>query len=274
RASSAAHTHPPNEHTMFTKPLTAALMLTAASTTATAKPYDHAHGDVLYSGTLWQEGERAIEGHWFVDEAEDGTRHLHLGDDFRTKNAPDLKLVLSTREAGGLSKRNVLSGATILGELRSNTGAQSFEIPDAVDLSDIESLAIHCEQYNVFWGAAPFTEGRVVYSSDDWTKKSERIRGSYEIAETESGHVLRTSADFSTKNAPDLKLVLSNHTTRNAKSRNALSGGVVIGKLRSNTGAQQITLPSGISPEEYRTLLIHCERYTKLWGATTLDASG
>mgnify|MGYP001795764127 CR=1 FL=1 len=258
----------------FTKPMTAALALTAASTLATAAPFDDAHGDVLYSGTLWQEGENAIEGHWFVDEDENGTRHLHLGDDFKTKNAPDLKLILSTREAGTLSKRNVLTGATVLGNLATNKGAQSFEIPDGVDLSDIESLAIHCEQYNVYWGAAPFTEGRVLYSSDEWTKKSERIRGAYELAQTASGHVLRTSADFSTKNAPDLKFVLSNHTARNAKSNNALSGGVIIGKLRSNKGAQEITLPSGISPAEYRTLLIHCERYTKLWGATTLASSG
>ncbi len=249
-------------------------LLTMFSATATAAPYDQSDGTVLYSGTLWQEGKNAIEGHWFVEELESGERFLRLGDDFKTKKAPDLKIILSQREVDSITKRNVLTSGTVLELLDSHEGAQSFKIPDSVELKDIVSVAIHCEEYGIFWGAAPFNPGKVLFASGEWTKKSERVKGSYEIAEVDGGIVLRTSADFSTKKAPDLKFVLSNTSVRDANNNNALSGGTVIAELTSNKGAQEYELPAGVDPSGFKTLLVHCEQYTKLWAAAPLTVSG
>ena len=50
---------------------------------------------VLYSSTFWKKGANKIDGLYRVVERPDGTRVVRLGEDFRTKAGPDLKVVLS-----------------------------------------------------------------------------------------------------------------------------------------------------------------------------------
>lgn len=50
---------------------------------------------VLYSSTFWKKGSNKIDGLYTVVERPDGTRVVRLGEDFRTKAGPDLKVVLS-----------------------------------------------------------------------------------------------------------------------------------------------------------------------------------
>ena len=68
--------------------------------------------------------------------------------------------------------------------------------------------------------------------------------------------------------APDLKVVLSPLTVGDARNENALQGGVVVSPLLSNRGAQEFRIPPETDPSLYRSVLIHCEQYSKLWGGT------
>ena len=104
--------------------------------------------------------------------------------------------------------------------------------------------------------------------SGSWTKKAQTIHGTWSIVEKDDGHYLVLSEDFKTRKAPDLKLILSNFSTAEAHNKNALMGGVVIAPLKSAKGEQSYKLPDNFS--EFQTLLLHCEKYSKLWGVAQL----
>jgi len=44
----------------------------------------------------------------------------------------------------------------------------------------------------------------------------------------------------------------------------------VIAKLTSVQGGQRYPIPGDINLDEYSTLLLHCEKYEKLWGGATI----
>lgn len=226
---------------------------------------------VTHSSSLWRKDKYDVSGGYRIATTADGA-FIVLDKDFSTKDGPDLKLVLSPQTSDRVRARTALQGSLIVAELKSNKGEQRFRIPEGTDLSRYKSVLIHCEEFTVMWAAAPLHAGEVVASGRDWTRKSNRIRGHWEIARDDRGYVLRVASDFDTRNAPDLKFVLSPHSTRAAKNDNALRGGTVIAKLRSNKGAQTYRLPSGVNPADFSSLLIHCEQFTKLWGAAPIES--
>lgn len=82
----------------------------------------------------------------------DGQRVLALSDDFKTKSGPDLKVYLSKRSLSTLDGKSVESSSIKLSVLKSNRGAQSYIIPDDIELSEFQSVVIHCEAFSVLWG--------------------------------------------------------------------------------------------------------------------------
>lgn len=104
-----------------------------------------------------------------------------------------------------------------------------------------------------------------------WIKKSQSIKGSWSIEVKEDGEYLILSDDFKTRKGPDLKLLLSTLSSAEVNGKNASEGSLFISELESNKGGQSYKLPKGYT--DYSTLLIHCEKYSKLWGASDLEPS-
>ncbi len=98
-----------------------------------------------------------------------------------------------------------------------------------------------------------------------WTKKAHAIKGTWKIDANQI--VLK---DFATKKAPDLKLFLSPRTVSELNNQNAVKGSILVAKLKSSKGDQSYALPKGVDLSKYKTVIIHCERYSKLWGAAAL----
>lgn len=107
----------------------------------------------------------------------------------------------------------------------------------------------------------------------EWTKKSFDVQGSWTLIEEDGVRFLVLSEDFKTKNAPDLKLFLSKRTVTDANNRNATQNAVLIAELRNNKGGQRYRLPADLDVDAFSSLLLHCERYSKLWAAAPLEAS-
>lgn len=103
-----------------------------------------------------------------------------------------------------------------------------------------------------------------------WTKKSQSIKGSWAIVETADGFFLELDDGFKTRNAPDLKLFLSRTESTELTAKNATSNSVLISKLEKPKGAQRYRLPDDIDPADFKSLLLHCEQYTKLWGVSAI----
>ncbi len=103
-----------------------------------------------------------------------------------------------------------------------------------------------------------------------WTKKSFNSSGTWEIyADGEKSYV-KLSADFRTRSAPDLKIFLSPLAADETNGRNATDGAVLIAPLTSNTGEQVYEIPTGVDLANFKSILIHCEQYSKLWSAADL----
>lgn len=113
-----------------------------------------------------------------------------------------------------------------------------------------------------------YSFARAEISSGEWIKKEQRIQGSWSIETRNDGSYLVLDESFKTRNAPDLKFVLSKQSVADVTSRNAMNGGKIIALLKSNRGGQSYKLPDDFG--DYKTLLLHCEQYSKLWGASNL----
>jgi hypothetical protein len=97
-------------------------------------------------------------------------------------------------------------------------------------------------------------------------KQEQRISGTWSIEQAADGAYLVLSSDFTTRSAPDLKLFLNPLPPAQVTAQNATQG-VLIGPLKSAKGASRYKLPAGLDLGRYKSVVLHCEQYTKLWGA-------
>ncbi|MFB6439867.1 DM13 domain-containing protein [Streptomyces sp. NPDC056411] len=82
----------------------------------------------------------------------DGGQVLRL-EDLKTSEGPDVRVYLSTREAGAV-KTGLGDGAVELGKLKGNLGNQNYAVPRGTDLSKFRSVVIWCARFSVSFGAA------------------------------------------------------------------------------------------------------------------------
>lgn len=106
--------------------------------------------------------------------------------------------------------------------------------------------------------------------SGTFIEKEKSVSGSWTIHEKEGSLFLVLSEDFKAKNGPDLKLFLSPLAFETTTGKNALSGAILIDELEKTKGAQNYKLPAGLKLDQYKSLLLHCERYAVLWGGSDL----
>ena len=74
------------------------------------------------------------------------------------------------------------------------------------------------------------------------------------------------SEEFKTRNGPDLKVFLSPKSVEDLTGKTAIDGAVNIGVLKANKGSQSYSLPEGVSLADFKSVIIHCEAYSVLWG--------
>lgn len=105
--------------------------------------------------------------------------------------------------------------------------------------------------------------------SGKWIPKAKPISGTWSIVDSGGKKVLQLKG-FKTSKAPDLKIFLSPRASGQLNGKNATAGSVKIAKLKSTNGDQSYVLPAGIDLSKYRSVVIHCEQYSKLWGVGAL----
>lgn len=92
-------------------------------------------------------------GNATIYELSTGERILRL-DEFRVTNGPDLRVLLANapnpESHGDLDD----AGYQELGKLKGNVGAQNYDIPDSLSLSDVESVVIYCKPFRVVFSVA------------------------------------------------------------------------------------------------------------------------
>ena len=98
------------------------------------------------------------------------------------------------------------------------------------------------------------------------------FEGSWEIVKEGSKTYVVMGDDFSTKKAPDLKIFLSkaNLSDIDGDNANDKNNAVFVAKLTSYKGSAKYLVPSGVNISDYKTILVHCEEYSKFWGGAPL----
>ncbi|MFS2317281.1 DM13 domain-containing protein [Maricaulis sp. D1M11] len=134
-------------NTPLTGLLAALTLMFALPALASAQDTSHAGG--------WDNQDYAIAGDWQIETRADG-RYLVLSEDFRTRRGPDLKIFFSALPADQVTGNNAADGY-FLAELERNRNGQEYRLPDDLDLSDYNSVIIHCERFSKLWGAGHLT---------------------------------------------------------------------------------------------------------------------
>lgn len=111
--------------------------------------------ETIATGKTWHKNYGKVKGTWTIETTSDGTHVLELAEDFKANRGPDVKIALSTADASTVTGRNALDNATKLAELSSFKGQMRFAIPETVDISQIRSVVLHCEQYSKLWAVGP-----------------------------------------------------------------------------------------------------------------------
>ncbi len=106
-------------------------------------------------------------------------------------------------------------------------------------------------------------------NSGSWQKKSYSAAGSWKI-ESEGEQKFLVINNLKTKSGPNLTLFLSPLSASKAKGSNATQGSLKLSLLPSHRGSHKIALPKGTNLSRYQSVLIHCEKFSKLWSAGQL----
>lgn len=101
------------------------------------------------SGTFGSSGGYTVSG--TANLFQNGNNlELSFSDNFMASNGPMLGVFLAKNASGTLSASNSLKVAN----LKSNSGAQSYQVPSGVGISDYNYVVVYCIPFNVRFGTA------------------------------------------------------------------------------------------------------------------------
>jgi hypothetical protein len=106
------------------------------------------------------DAEHGTSGRAVIYLRDDGSRYLRF-EGFETSNGPDVHVWITDQDSGGDCEGCSDSWGIYddgdyvkLGELKGNIGDQNYEIPTDADLTDMRSVVIWCDRFNVAFGTA------------------------------------------------------------------------------------------------------------------------
>ena len=108
-------------------------------------------------------------------------------------------------------------------------------------------------------------------SGNSWIKKNYAAQGDWTIETKNGQHFLVLADNFKTKKGPDLKLFLTKKSSASIGKNEAVEAhGTFVANLKSHNGGQSYRIPSGVNLSDFKAIVIHCEKYTKVWAASAL----
>ena len=120
------------------------------------------------------------------------------------------------------------------------------------------------------WAQSSYGSSSEAPATSTFVKKRYNIRGSWTLSEQDGQTVIRFNDDFKTKGGPDLKLFLSKKAISDLDSSNVESSSVKLSVLKSNNGSQSYIIPKDVNLSDYKSVVIHCEAFSVLWGGFDL----
>ena len=112
--------------------------------------------EVLFEGE-WKRESRwtTFEGSWKVIKKGEELV-VEMGSDFEAKKAPDLKIFLSKAPLDKISGKNAtkIGSPVLVAKLEAYKGSARYTLPKGIDISDYQTIIVHCEEYSKLWGGS------------------------------------------------------------------------------------------------------------------------
>jgi hypothetical protein len=127
---------------------------------------------------------------------------------------------------------------------------------------------------------AASAQAQSIAAQGSWVAADYEVSGQWKITRHGEQLFVELGDDFETKNGPDLHILLSPKALTQLTNANASKDALVVGLLHSSDdsvlfrkmkGAQRLAIPSGVRLSDYRTILIHCVRFSHLWAGADLN---
>ena len=123
-------------------------------------------------------------------------------------------------------------------------------------------------------------QAQPIVAQGPWVKVDYEVSGQWKITRDGEQLFVELGDDFETKNGPDLHILLSPKPLSELTDANASRDALIVGLLKTRDdstlfrkmkGAQRLEIPSGTRLSNYRTILIHCVRFSHLWAGGELN---
>jgi len=124
--------------------------------------------------------------------------------------------------------------------------------------------------FSINVSAQSYGSGTKASAESSFVKKRYTIKGTWDITEQNGQKVITFNDDFKTKGGPDLKVYLSPNNIRQLNSKTVEQSALKLSVLKSNSGAQSYVIPADVNLSDYKSVVIHCEAYSVLWGGFDL----
>jgi hypothetical protein len=109
-----------------------------------------------------------------------------------------------------------------------------------------------------------------IAAAQPFVKKRYSIKGEWSLITVDGAPQIIFSEDFKTKGGPDLKVYLAKKPIAELESATVSEQSTRIAVLKSNRGAQSYTIPEDVSLADFKSVVIHCEAFSVLWGGFDL----
>ena len=100
---------------------------------------------------------------------------------------------------------------------------------------------------------------------------SPALSGDWKIVLEDGVTYLHLDKNFQAKKGPDVKIFLSRKAVDEIEGSNAKDEAVFIKLLEEFKGPKKIKLPEDIDITTFKSIVFHCEEYSKLWGTSPLS---
>ncbi|MFC8038492.1 DM13 domain-containing protein [Paenarthrobacter sp. NPDC057355] len=111
-------------------------------------------GPIVVRTGMFGSQEHQTTGTAQVLQLPDGSQVLRL-EDLASSDGPDVKVWLSSLEAGGDWYKYRSGRYVDLGAVKATHGNQNYAIPAGTDLSGLVSVVLWCDRFSVAFGSAP-----------------------------------------------------------------------------------------------------------------------
>lgn len=108
-------------------------------------------------------------------------------------------------------------------------------------------------------------------NGNNWSKKNYSVQGDWAVETKDGVSYLVLKDNFKTRKGPDLKLFLTKKSSSTIGKNEAVeTHGTFLANLKSYKGKQSYKLPPNIKLSDFKSIVIHCEKYTKVWAASAI----